>query len=126
DNSTVRFGAHYDHRALKSWAVENEASRADVSRLAIKQVTPGRSALEPERLKSVKDAIESGAYLPPLDVRKTAEGYKIINGNHRLQAAIELKLENVPVIVRDAVGDVQASVASSVLQAPAPPRRNTI
>lgn len=126
DNSTVRFGAHYDHRALKSWAVENEASRANMSRLAIEQVTPGRSVLEPERLKSVKDAIESGAYLPPLDVRKTAEGYEIINGNHRLQAAVELKLENVPVIVRDAVGDVQASAASSVLQAPAPPRRNTI
>jgi hypothetical protein len=100
DNSTVRLKSHYNYRVLKSWATGPETSQADLTRLGVNRILPSRPVLDPQRLMSVKDAIENGNYLPPLDVRRMGEGFEVINGNHRLQAAVELGLENVPVVIR--------------------------
>lgn len=99
DNSSVHLKSHYDYRVLKSWATGDAADQADVSRLGVNRITPSRPVLDPQRLRSVKDAIENGNYLPPLDVRRMGEGFEVINGNHRLQAAIDLGLESVPVVI---------------------------
>jgi hypothetical protein len=119
DNTTARLEACYDYRVLKSWLVENEAARSGLIRLAVNRVTPGRAVLDPHRLSRVREAIESGIYLPPLDVRRVGGGYQVVNGNHRLQAAIELRLEHVPVIIGNQAMPISASGA-------APVRRNTL
>lgn len=98
-NQTVTLVSHYDYRVLKSWAVD-EALYPNVTRLRISEIKSSRATLLPDRLASVKEAVETGTYLPPLDVRKAGSGYSVINGNHRLQAALDLGLEEVPVIVK--------------------------
>jgi ParB-like chromosome segregation protein Spo0J len=90
--------SHYDYRVLRSWAV-NEAAHPTVTRLPLRQIESTRTALVPERLASVREAIETGTYLLPLDVRKAGTGYTVINGNHRVQAALDLGLDEVPVII---------------------------
>ena len=108
DNSSVHLKSHYDYRVLKTWATGGEANQADLKRLGVNRVMPSRPVLDPQRLRSIKDAIENGNYLPPLDVKRMGEGFEIINGNHRLQAAIDLELESVPVVIRP-----QASVPTA-------------
>ncbi|WP_158619334.1 ParB N-terminal domain-containing protein [Pseudomonas sp. v388] len=109
DNSTVHLTSHYDYRVLKSWATGNESGQAEVKRLAVNRVVPSRRVLDPQRLRSVKDAIENGNYLPPLDVRRMGEGFEVVNGNHRLQAAVELELENVPAVILPQSADSPAT-----------------
>ncbi|MDB6143188.1 MAG: hypothetical protein JWP80_2232 [Pseudomonas sp.] len=99
NNKTVQVGSRYDYRVLKSWRVENEAAKPNVIRVPPNQIEPTRTTLVAGRLASLREAIENGTYLPALDVRKTPTGYGVINGNHRLQVALELGLETVPVIV---------------------------
>lgn len=104
NNETVSTGSFYDYRQLKSWAVADEAASPDLTRVSIDEITLGRPNIEPERLKRVKDAIENGVNLPPVKVQKTPGGYLVVDGNHRLQAARELNLEKVPVVIVEPAG----------------------
>jgi hypothetical protein len=98
-NKAIVRVSHYNYRESGRWRVANEASHSNLTYLEVNQVISPRASLDPERLASVKDAIENGAYLPPIDVKKTAAGYSVINGNHRMQAALDLKLGTVPVVI---------------------------
>ncbi|MGV8916780.1 MAG: ParB/RepB/Spo0J family partition protein [Pseudomonas sp.] len=104
NNSAITLEGHYDYRTLRSWAVADEANKPAIVRVPPAQISPGRDSLDTARLASVQQAIENGTYLPPIDVNKTHNGYSIINGNHRLQAAKNLNLDNVPVLVDKAPG----------------------
>ncbi|WP_426143861.1 ParB/RepB/Spo0J family partition protein [Pseudomonas sp. DWP3-1-2] len=98
-DKTVAMVSHYNYRELGRWRVANEASHTNLTYLKVNQVISPRASLDSARVSSVKDAIESGAYLPPIDVKKTGAGYSVINGNHRMQAALDLKLGTVPVVI---------------------------
>ncbi|HEX8543128.1 MAG TPA: ParB/RepB/Spo0J family partition protein [Pseudomonas sp.] len=99
-NKKVDLVPHYDYRTLKTWKVSGEAgANAGVTELPVSAISLDRTSLDPPRLASVKAAIENGAYLPAIKVAKTGNVFSIVDGNHRLQAALDLKLEKVPVII---------------------------
>ena len=100
-NKKVDLVPHYDYRTLKTWKVSGEAgANAGVTELPVSAISLDRTSLDPPRLASVKAAIENGAYLPAIKVAKTGNVFSIVDGNHRLQAALDLQLEKVPVIIQ--------------------------
>lgn len=53
-----------------------------------------------ERVKTLKDSIENRGYDPscPLIVQRNGAGYLVVNGCHRLRAAMELNIKELPVV----------------------------
>lgn len=73
---------------------------------SVDQITPNpyqpRMEMEPEALRQLSSSIKEKGVLQPLLVRKkeNSEGYELIAGERRLQAAKLAGLEKVPVIVK--------------------------
>lgn len=101
-NNRVDVFRFYQHKVINTWKVD-PAHQANVMQVAPRLLASRRQELVENRLKSIKDGITEGQYLPPIHVRPQIGGfYPVVNGNHRLAVARELKLETVPVlIVRD-------------------------
>jgi ParB/RepB/Spo0J family partition protein len=59
--------------------------------------------LDPEHVKALAGSIKLQGMLVPVVVRNDGEGFELVAGFHRIAAARSLGLENVPVVVRDAV-----------------------
>jgi ParB family transcriptional regulator, chromosome partitioning protein len=59
--------------------------------------------LDPEHVKALAGSIELQGMLVPIVVRNDGDGFELVAGFHRIAAARSLGLENVPVVVRDAV-----------------------
>jgi ParB family chromosome partitioning protein len=60
-----------------------------------------RRFFDPEALRELKISIENHGILLPLLVEQKGKKYRVLSGERRLQAARELKLSTVPVIVRE-------------------------
>lgn len=54
-------------------------------------------------------------FVQPVVVREDGDGYEIVNGEHRYRAAIELKLQSIPIINLGAVTDVRAKQLAVIL-----------
>lgn len=68
--------------------------------VAPQRLNPGRGELIQKRLDDIKSGITEGQYLPPIHVGKLENGaYPVVNGNHRLAAALDMQLETVPVLI---------------------------
>lgn len=94
--SVFRF---YNHATLKTWRVD-PALQANVMQVAPQRLNPGRGELIQKRLDDIKSGITEGQYLPPIHVRELENGaYPVVNGNHRLAAALDMQLETVPVLI---------------------------
>jgi hypothetical protein len=97
DNSTVRLGGHYDYREILSWKCYQQAKALRVIELPANKVVITRSGLSPEKLAGFRNSIQQGIYMPPIDVEDLLDGrYLVINGNHRVQAGLELGLSTFP------------------------------
>lgn len=97
DNSTVRLGGHYDYREILSWKCYQQAKARRVIELPADKVVITRSGLDPEKLADFRNSIQQGIYIPPIDVEGLPDGrYQVINGNHRVQAGLELGLSTFP------------------------------
>jgi ParB family transcriptional regulator, chromosome partitioning protein len=59
--------------------------------------------LDPEHVKALAGSIGLQGMLVPIVVRNDGDGFELVAGFHRIAAARSLGLENVPVVVRDAV-----------------------
>ncbi|WP_268798848.1 ParB N-terminal domain-containing protein [Pseudomonas huanghezhanensis] len=99
-NGTVNVGKTYDYKVLNSWGTLKDEA-AGVQRVSIDRITSGRTNLVPARVQSAKQAIEEGVPLLPVDVRRTGAGYVVVNGNHRVEAAKQLGLRDIPINVVD-------------------------
>lgn len=62
---------------------------------------PLRADLNQEALETLKSSIQEHGILEPLIVRLQQDHYEVVCGHRRLQAAQELGLEEVPVVVRE-------------------------
>ncbi len=83
----------YDYKTTQAWQTPTGTEPT----LNIGDVASGRDVLVPERLESAKQAIRDGILLPPVVVTSTGNGkYVIVDGNHRLQAARDLGLHQLP------------------------------
>ena len=49
----------------------------------------------------LRTSIEQGGIINPIIVRPKGDGYEVVDGNHRLEAAKELGLNDVPVIIKE-------------------------
>ncbi len=85
----------------------------EVARLSPNRFQP-RKQIDDAQLKELADSIKEKGVLAPMLVRRRPDGdYEIIAGERRFRAAQLLKLERVPVVVRD-VSDREALVLSIV------------
>lgn len=78
----------------------------------------------PTAVASIVSSIhEVGSILQPLLVRKVKDGYRLLDGLHRLTAAKEVGLEEVPVKVSDCTNDqaIRIEVDANVAGAPLTP-----
>lgn len=91
--------------ALLGGAVEAAASGERVTRVELDLVRPNayqpRRRFDPARLEELAASIREGGILQPLIVRRTGDGYELVSGERRLQAARLAGLPTVPVILRD-------------------------
>lgn len=89
----------------------------DVSFLEISKLVPNRFQprvdFNAENLQELIDSIKEKGVLAPILVRPAGDRYEIIAGERRFRAACALKLEKVPVVVKD-VDDREALVLSIV------------
>ena len=59
--------------------------------------------LDPEHVKALAGSIQLQGMLVPVVVRNDDEGFELVAGFHRVAAARSLELDEVPVVVRDAL-----------------------
>lgn len=98
-NNRVSISGFYDHAVEKTWRVD-PALQANVRQINPQLLTTNGRELIKERFDAIKSGIMDGQYLPPIHVSHMAGGfYPVINGNHRLAVAREMKLETVPVLI---------------------------
>jgi ParB family chromosome partitioning protein len=95
-------------RSLENLIKENEVEEKineEVKMLELKNVFPRenqpRKHFDNQKIKELANSIDNYGIIQPIVVSKTNNGYKIIAGERRYQAALLLKLEKIPCIVRD-------------------------
>ncbi len=74
--------------------------QVDVSDLQVSPYQP-RKYLDPEALAELASSVAQKGILQPLLVRPLEQGYEIVAGERRFQAAKQAGLKSVPVLVRD-------------------------
>lgn len=95
DNATWYVPDNYDYKETKTWGTGKDGQKLE----SIDKFKPGRaeSSLNADRLASATDGIKNGNLLDPIKVKRNSDGtFDIQDGNHRLQAAKNLGLENIP------------------------------
>lgn len=65
-----------------------------------RNINQPRTQFDEEELQELSDSIKQYGILQPILVRKDADGYQIVAGERRYQAALRAGLKQVPVIVR--------------------------
>lgn len=109
---------HTDADAFVSLPPDREGAQENVFYVPLAHLVPNqfqpRTIFDEDQLKELAASIKEKGVLAPILVRHaSADRYEIIAGERRLRAAQFLKLERVPVVVRD-VEDREALVLSIV------------
>ncbi|WCN37874.1 ParB/RepB/Spo0J family partition protein [Aneurinibacillus uraniidurans] len=73
---------------------------ADVQKIRPNPYQPRKHFAE-DTLRELADSIQEHGIIQPLVVRKSIKGYELVAGERRLRAAKSLKLDYVPVVVKD-------------------------
>lgn len=92
--------------------VDKGVNYLEISRLVPNRLQP-RTDFNAEQLQELVDSVKEKGVLQPILVRRAGEKFEIIAGERRFRAAKQLKLERVPVVIRD-VSDQEALVLSIV------------
>ena len=79
--------------------------KEQVQQIKIGELRPFRDhpfyVKDDESLQALCDSIQEHGVLSPLLARPTGEGYEIVSGHRRRAAALKLRLEKLPVLVRE-------------------------
>jgi hypothetical protein len=100
NNGTIYVGKTYNYKALGTWLTDSDDTRLVVN-IPLGKLNLSREKTITSRLESIREAIEEGIPLPPVEVRKSGDFYNVINGNHRVNIADQLELQTVPAIIVD-------------------------
>ncbi len=105
-----------DDATLKSMTKVAEGER--IEQVAPGQIKPNphqpRQTFDPTALAELAASIQIHGIVQPLVVSKAGSGYELIAGERRLRAAKQLKIEQVPVIVRSL--DEQAKLELALIE----------
>jgi ParB family chromosome partitioning protein len=85
---------------------DSALSEGDVQQVAVNAIVPNphqpRSHFAEAQLQELADSISTHGVIQPLIVRATEDGFTLIAGERRLQAAKLAGLDSVPVVLREA------------------------
>lgn len=99
--------------ALLTTGLEEEALR--VEHISLDEIKPNpsqpRKDFDGERLEALALSIKEHGVLQPIVLRKTKNGYEIVAGERRYRASREAGLKEIPAIVREMDGQLQARLA---------------
>jgi len=117
-SALISSGNHMEDVLKKEIPLEQGAvSEKGVLYLETHKLVPNklqpRQDFNEEHLKELVASIKEKGVLAPILARKIGEKYEIIAGERRFRAACQLKLDRVPVVIRD-VDDKEALVLSIV------------
>ncbi len=104
-------------KGLSALIPEKSAKEEDVLHIKVSEIR--NNSLQPrinydeEKIAELIQSIKEKGVLQPILVRQKDQGYEIIAGERRLRAARALKLEKVPVIIKN-VNDQEALVLALV------------
>ena len=90
--------------ALIPQAESSADTTAEVDRIAANPYQP-RSSMDNEQLQGLAASIRENGVLQPLLVQAEGDGYRLIAGHRRLEAARLAGLDNVPIVVRPQRGE---------------------
>jgi ParB family chromosome partitioning protein len=92
-------------------------SKGEVLYLEIAKIAPGkfqpREDFDDQKLNELISSIKEKGVLQPILIRKTDSGFEIIAGERRFRAARALKLDKIPVMIKD-VKDEDALIISLI------------
>ena len=98
--------------------MDNTDSRIHELEVNLLQANPlqPRGIIAPESLQELVDSIREQGILEPIVVARTPAGYQIIAGERRWRAAKVLRLEKVPVIIKETTpqGMLEMSIVENV------------
>ena len=91
--------------------IEGARYETEVVQLAVDEIKPNRyqprRKIDSERLEELIASVKARGLVQPILIRGTEEGYELICGERRLEAARALGMRTIPAIVRS-VSDVEA------------------
>lgn len=84
---------------------ENQGDNKEFRYMPITEIRVGkyqpREIMKEEELQELVASVKSKGFIQPIVVRKTDLGYEIVAGGRRFAAAKQLKLEKVPVLIKE-------------------------
>lgn len=117
-SALISSGHHVEDVLKKEIPIEPHGAQdkgvmyCELSKLVPNKLQP-RVDFDEEKLRELVDSIKEKGVLAPILVRRAGDKFEIIAGERRLRAARQLKLDRVPVVIRD-VDDREALVLSVV------------
>ncbi len=117
-SALISSGRNMEEVLKKEFPLEPQAGQdrgvlyVELSKLVPNKFQP-RTLFDEEQLQELIASIKEKGVLAPILARRSGDKYEIIAGERRFRAARQLKLERVPVVVRD-VNDQEALILSIV------------
>ncbi len=92
--------------------ITNETKSEDVTKLNIDKLVAFEDhpfkLYEGDRLTDMIDSIKNLGVIVPIVVRKKGEHYEILSGHNRVNAAKQVGLNNVPVVIKEGLSEEEA------------------
>ena len=89
-----------------------------MARVSLAEIVPNpfqpRKRFDESKMEDLVSSIREKGIIQPILVRQTEKGYELIAGERRWRAAQELKLEDIPVIIKKDVNDVSSLEMSMI------------
>lgn len=99
-------GALIPEKGIEGARYETEVVQLEVDKIKPNRYQPRRK-IDSERLEELIASVKARGLVQPILIRETEEGYELICGERRLEAARALGMRTIPAIVRS-VSDVEA------------------
>lgn len=86
-----------------------------IQEISLQEIRPNpyqpRKFFQDESIRELAESIKQHGIVQPLVVRESIHGYEIVAGERRFRAAKQVKLDTVPVIVRNCTDDQMMEIA---------------
>ena len=94
---------------------QEAAEHAKINFAELGQIKPNpfqpREEINPHNLEELVQSIKEKGIIQPILVRRKGDGYELIAGERRLQAAKLLNLTEIPILIRDATDEESLELA---------------